>query len=223
MTKLSIYLLFALIIFSNRGFSQVIPKIDSLIYMGTKGYTRFVWCSEDVCDQIFLSKDTNLFTHNYRQHLLVQNYYGRYSYHKDTLILECIFNCDNDFKGIKLGPIIIPMFDSLYNKDTVIVYRSDGSNDLLIGKLFRTEDGDSIVINDKGNFYSEVVTDTANYYLIKIDYEFSAYDAHFMKKGIVRSNTLFMDNKKYIKSEHAPDQQNQVIVKRKRKKHKVNQ
>ena len=195
------------IFFNSYCIGQSISKIDSIIFYKSGGY-HFTWGAEDVSEQIYIAKDTNLFVHYFRQHLLVDIYYGIFKITNDTLYLECIHNCElYGRRGLNLGPIILPINDGRY-KDTLLISRADGSTDSITGKITRNTANkvDTIIITDKNKVFKEIIKEPAEYYIIKIDYDFKIYDnnKNKLKIGTIHGDKLILDNKQYNRNEYSP-------------------
>ena len=199
--------IFIILILSKLGFTQEsYPNLDTIIYFNTNsGSTEYVWGSEHATDQINLANDTNIYRHTFRQHLLVDIYYGLYEVRNDTLFLECNKNCNNEYNRLLLGPIVVPMHDNFFS-DTLMISRADGSTDNLSGNLIKLPQKDSIVLYDGNTTYTEVVEVPANYYRIILDYQFKTYDNKENKRkvGIIEYNSLLLDNKRYKRYDWEP-------------------
>ena len=177
---------------------------DSLFY-NAKNTFWFNWSSGDhVSEQLIFHKDTNLFLHTFREHLLTVQIKGTYEFEDSLLTLKCISGCEERITA--LVPIIVPT-DTTFSTDTLPVFNSAMnlvSNSFAIIKRNKIQDTVLIYSNNRLT-YSQPMKGTSPSYLIKNPTQLDYYikKKSFSKSGFIKNGNLTLDGKFYPKPKYS--------------------
>ena len=188
-------------------------NIDTLFSDASKIF-HFHWSLGDhLSEEIIFNKDTNIFLHTFREHLLVVQIFGVYEMKGDSsFVLKCTSGCNERIKS--LPPIIFPT-DTLFNSDTLPVFNSGMqiiSNSYAIQKKTNQRDSLFIYINNE-LFSKQLMSGQANSYKVILPSEKDYYieSKGFKKTGFIKNGNLTLEGKLFPKPK-------MVVVDKKKKR-----
>lgn len=173
-------------------------NIDSLFLDASKTF-HYNWSIGDhLAEQIIFHKDSNLFLHTFREHLLVVQVIGSYEIKDSSITMQCNSGCEERIKS--LPPILVPT-DTVFSSDTLPVFNSAmqlASNSYATLKKIFNNDSIIIYTNNEpvyerkiignSNSYKIIVPSTKDYYLQNNNYKKTGY---FKNGNLILEGKLF--------------------------------